>query len=126
MPGWLTVGHPRRGATLRVSALGGYVPLEKAGCGDSVVIGGVGEAGDPALDRVSAPGGDLLHLGEFGIGAGEADPKTLELSADTGLTLTAYTAELGSALEDALKLLASWAATHDQAATTRPTDSASP
>ena len=55
--------------------------------------------------------------------------EAMELSADTGLTLTAYTAEPGSASEDALKLLASWAATHDranQAATTSPTDSASP
>jgi MmyB-like transcription regulator ligand binding domain len=55
--------------------------------------------------------------------------EALLLSADTGLTLTAYTAEPGSASEDALKLLASWAATHDQAnqaATTSPTDSANP
>jgi hypothetical protein len=35
--------------------------------------GGVGEVGDAELDRVGAPGGDLLHLGEFGAGAGEAD-----------------------------------------------------
>jgi hypothetical protein len=38
----------------------------------------------------------------------------MELSADTGLSLTAYTAEPGSASDDALKLLASWAATLDR------------
>ena len=35
----------------------------------------------------------------------------MELSADSGLTLTAYTPEPDSASEDAVKLLASWAAT---------------
>ncbi|MCW2652431.1 MAG: hypothetical protein QOE41_2010 [Mycobacterium sp.] len=38
---------------------------------------------------------------------------SMELPADPGLTLTAYTAEPGSPSEDALKLLASWAATAD-------------
>ena len=38
----------------------------------------------------------------------------LELSADAGLSLIAYTAEPGTSSEDALKLLASWAATQDQ------------
>jgi transcriptional regulator with XRE-family HTH domain len=37
----------------------------------------------------------------------------LHLSIDTGLTMSAYTAEPGTASEDALKLLASWAATLD-------------
>ena len=36
---------------------------------------------------------------------------SLDLLADAGLTLTAYSAEAGSPSEDALKLLASWAAT---------------
>ena len=35
----------------------------------------------------------------------------LELPGEPGLTLTAYTAEPGSPTEDALALLASWAAT---------------
>ena len=35
----------------------------------------------------------------------------LPLPADPGLTMTAYTAEPGSASHDALALLASWAAT---------------
>jgi transcriptional regulator with XRE-family HTH domain len=40
---------------------------------------------------------------------------TLELPADPGLTMLVYTAEPGSASADALGLLASWAATPDQA-----------
>jgi transcriptional regulator with XRE-family HTH domain len=38
----------------------------------------------------------------------------LPLAADPGLTITAYTAEPGTASHDALALLASWAATPDQ------------
>ncbi len=40
--------------------------------------------------------------------------EAMELSADTGLTLTAYTAEPGTPSHDGLKLLASWAATQDE------------
>ncbi len=36
----------------------------------------------------------------------------MELAADPGLTLTMISAEAGSPDEDALRLLASWAATH--------------
>ena len=36
----------------------------------------------------------------------------MELPADPGLTLIAFSAEAGSPADDALKLLASWAATH--------------
>jgi hypothetical protein len=39
--------------------------------------------------------------------------ETMELSADTGLNLTVYTAEAGSASQQALDLLASWTATPD-------------
>ena len=39
----------------------------------------------------------------------------MDLPADPGLTLLAYTAEPGSKSEEALKLLASWTATADQA-----------
>ena len=42
--------------------------------------GGVGEVGDAELDRVGAAGGDLLHLGEFGVGAGEADLEAFGLA----------------------------------------------
>jgi transcriptional regulator with XRE-family HTH domain len=40
--------------------------------------------------------------------------ESLELVADPGLVLNGYTAEPGTASEDALNLLASWAATTDQ------------
>jgi hypothetical protein len=39
--------------------------------------------------------------------------EVMELSADTGLTLTAYSPEPGSPSHDAVALLASWAATLD-------------
>jgi transcriptional regulator with XRE-family HTH domain len=39
----------------------------------------------------------------------------MELPADPGLTLLAFSAETGSPNDDALKFLASWAATHDPA-----------
>jgi hypothetical protein len=38
----------------------------------------------------------------------------MELTADPGLTLNAFTAQPGSASADALNLLATWAATQDQ------------
>jgi len=50
--------------------------------------------------------------------------EAMELPADTGLTLTAYSAEPGSPSHDALKLLASWSATLDQAETAHTTDGA--
>jgi transcriptional regulator with XRE-family HTH domain len=53
----------------------------------------------------------------------------LPLPADTGLTMTAYTAEPGTASHDGLKLLASWAATLDQtddAETTHATEGHTP
>jgi MmyB-like transcription regulator ligand binding domain len=39
---------------------------------------------------------------------------TMQLSADPGLTMAAYTADPGSKSEEALNLLASWAATIEQ------------
>jgi MmyB-like transcription regulator ligand binding domain len=50
--------------------------------------------------------------------------ETMQLSADDGLTMFAYTAEPGSKSEEALNLLASWAATSDQAETAHATDGA--
>ena len=38
--------------------------------------------------------------------------EAMALEADHGLTLTAYTAEPGTPSDDALRLLASWAATN--------------
>jgi hypothetical protein len=40
--------------------------------------------------------------------------EALELPADPGLTMVTYTAEPGSASQEALDFLASWAATLDQ------------
>jgi transcriptional regulator with XRE-family HTH domain len=45
--------------------------------------------------------------------------EALDLAADAGLRISAYNAEPGTASEDGLNLLASWAATLDQAETTR-------
>ena len=44
----------------------------------------------------------------------------MELPADPGLSLIAFSAEAGSPADDALKLLASWAATHDLADAVAP------
>ena len=52
------------------------------------------------------------------VGAIDVAFDSMDLLADTGLTLTAYSAEPGTPSEDALKLLASWAAT------TEPTEQA--
>lgn len=48
----------------------------------------------------------------------------MELPADPGLTIFTYTAEPGSRSEEALNLLASWAATHDEPETALATDEA--
>ncbi|MFZ0082714.1 MAG: transcriptional regulator, partial [Trebonia sp.] len=42
--------------------------------------------------------------------------EALDLAADSGLRISAYSAEPGTPSDDALKLLATWAATMDQAA----------
>ena len=44
--------------------------------------------------------------------------EALDLAADAGLRISAYTAEPGTPSDDALKLLATWAATLDQAGAT--------
>ena len=44
-----------------------------AGRGCAGAAGSVGEAGDAELNGLVAAGGDLVHLVEFGAGAGEAD-----------------------------------------------------
>jgi hypothetical protein len=43
----------------------------------------------------------------------------MQFTADTGLTLAAYTAEADFKSEEALSLLGSWAATVDQTGTAR-------
>jgi hypothetical protein len=58
------------------------------------------------------------------VGDLELTYEAMEFPADPGLTMFVYTAEPGSASEDALKLLASWAATLDQAAQLNPASTA--
>ena len=41
--------------------------------------------------------------------------EVMELRADPGLSLLAFSADAGSSDDDALRLLANWAATHDSA-----------
>jgi hypothetical protein len=41
--------------------------------------------------------------------------EVMDLAADPGLALTAFSAEAGSPSDDALRLLAGWAATHEPA-----------
>jgi MmyB-like transcription regulator ligand binding domain len=53
----------------------------------------------------------VKHFHHPAVGTVELAFEALDLPADPGLTLTAYTAEPGSPSEDALRLLASWAAT---------------
>jgi hypothetical protein len=48
----------------------------------------------------------------------------MELPADPGLTIFTYTAEPGSRSEEALNLLGSWAAKHDQPETASAIDGA--
>jgi len=51
--------------------------------------------------------------------------ETMELSADTGLTMTIYTADADSPASQALNLLGSWTATPDPADIARLGDEAS-
>ena len=62
--------------------------------------------------RLHRSGGKQLHHPI----AGDLEPtyEALELPADHGLTMITYTAEPGSASQEALDFLASWAATLDQ------------
>jgi len=50
--------------------------------------------------------------------------EAMDLSADTGLTMFAYTAELGPKSEQTLNLLGSWSPTTDQPELTCTTDPA--
>jgi MmyB-like transcription regulator ligand binding domain len=71
----------------------------------------------PANVRYHQTGTKRLHhpvVGEL-----ELSYEVMELSADAGLRLAIFTAEPGSHSEEALNLLASWAATPD-----RPVDGA--
>jgi transcriptional regulator with XRE-family HTH domain len=72
--------------------------------------------------RLHRTGGKQLHhpvAGDL-----ELTYEALALPADPGLTMITYTAEPGSATQDALDFLASWAATLDQSATAQAPDQA--
>jgi transcriptional regulator with XRE-family HTH domain len=62
----------------------------------------------------------VKHFHHPVVGALELAFEAMDLPADPGLTLTAYTPEPGSPSEDALRLLASWAATADPAGSDAP------
>jgi transcriptional regulator with XRE-family HTH domain len=57
----------------------------------------------------------LKHFHHPVVGDLHLNFESMQLSADPGLTLTALSAEAGSPSDDALRLLASWAATHHPA-----------
>ncbi|MDT7784053.1 MAG: hypothetical protein QOF58_2472, partial [Pseudonocardiales bacterium] len=67
--------------------------------------------------RIHTSGAKLLHHPV--VGDLDLDFESLALPADTGQSLLTYTAEPGSPTQDALRLLASWAATHDNLAPPR-------
>lgn len=50
------------------------------------------------------------------VGDLELNYEAMDLTTDPGLTMLVYTAPIGSPSADALRMLASWAATHEQAA----------
>ena len=54
--------------------------VRAAGMVRARAAGSVGEGGDAELDGVIAVGGDLVHLREFGAGAGEADFQSFGLA----------------------------------------------
>ena len=57
----------------------------------------------------------LKHIQHPVVGELHLSYEVMELSADPGLALVVFTAEEGSPDDDALRLLASWAATHEPA-----------
>jgi transcriptional regulator with XRE-family HTH domain len=57
----------------------------------------------------------LKHIHHPVVGDLHLTYDVMELPADPGLALTAFSAEAGSPTDDALKFLASWAATHNPA-----------
>jgi transcriptional regulator with XRE-family HTH domain len=58
----------------------------------------------------------LKHIQHPVVGALRLSYEVMQLTADPGLTLVVYSAAQGSPDDDALRLLASWAATHQPAA----------
>jgi hypothetical protein len=60
--------------------LAGSGAVRVAGWVCAGAAGGFGEGGDAELDGLAAAGDDLVHLGEFGAGAGEADLQSFGFS----------------------------------------------
>ena len=54
----------------------------------------------------------LKHIEHPVVGELHLSYEVMELSADPGLALVVFSAETGSPADDALRFLASWAATH--------------
>ena len=57
----------------------------------------------------------LKHIRHSVVGELHLSYEVMELPADPGLALVAFSAEASSPADDALKLLASWSATHNAA-----------
>ena len=57
----------------------------------------------------------LKHIRHPVVGELHLSYEVMELPADPGLALVAFSAEAGSPADDALRFLASWAATHEPA-----------
>jgi hypothetical protein len=76
------------------------------------------------LERGNAGGvsDSVTHLHHPTVGNLTLSYESMDLTADTGLRLNAYTAEPGSPSADALNLLASWSATPHEQPTSRVTD----
>jgi transcriptional regulator with XRE-family HTH domain len=102
-------------ATLRTEA--GRDPYDKA---LTDLVGELSTRSDPFRTRWAAHDVRLhrtgvKHLHHPVIGDLHLSYEVMELAADPGLSLIAFTADAGSPDDDALKLLTSWAATHDPA-----------
>jgi len=65
--------------------------------------------------NVRTHGTGVKHFHHHIVGELALAYESLDLRAEPGLTMTVYAAEPGTPSEDRLKLLASWAATHDPA-----------
>jgi hypothetical protein len=108
------VGEQQRGSLLRTEA--GRDPSDR---GLSDLIGELSTRSDDFRTRWAAHNVRLhrtgvKHFHHPVVGDLTLAFEAMELTADSGLTLTAYSAEPRSASEDGLKLLASWAATLEQ------------
>jgi hypothetical protein len=68
-----------------------------------------------AAHDVRLHGTGLKHIHHPVVGDLHLSYEVMELPADPGLALLAFSADAGSPTDDALRFLASWAATHDPA-----------